>query len=92
MCRHIERRFEQAVEREVLCDGVSRKEGRQPEQGYVPALDSPRAGMRSTPVWRAALGDVVKSHMTTDLIPAIKAALSGQCFVSSFCARSQKTD
>jgi DNA-binding NarL/FixJ family response regulator len=30
-----------------------------------------------------ALGFVVKSHMKTDLIPAINAALSGQCFVSS---------
>jgi len=38
-----------------------------------------------------ALGYVVKSHMKTDLIPAINAALSGQCFVSSFGARSQKT-
>ena len=39
-----------------------------------------------------ALGYVVKSHMKTDLIPAINAALSGQCFVSSFGARSQKTN
>jgi len=30
-----------------------------------------------------ALGFVVKSHMKTDLIPAINAALSGQRFVSS---------
>ena len=30
-----------------------------------------------------ALGYVVKSHMKTDLIPAINAALSGRCFVSS---------
>ncbi len=30
-----------------------------------------------------ALAFVVKSHMKTDLIPAIEAALSGQCFVSS---------
>lgn len=30
-----------------------------------------------------ALGFVVKSQMKTDLIPAINAALSGQCFVSS---------
>src|SRR5271157_2349559 len=30
-----------------------------------------------------ALGFVAKSHMKTDLIPAINAALSGQCFVSS---------
>ena len=30
-----------------------------------------------------ALGFVVKSHIKTDLIPAINAALSGQCFVSS---------
>ena len=30
-----------------------------------------------------ALGFVVKSHMKTDLIPAINAALAGQCFVSS---------
>jgi DNA-binding NarL/FixJ family response regulator len=30
-----------------------------------------------------ALGYVVKSHMKTDLIPAINAAVSGQCFVSS---------
>jgi len=30
-----------------------------------------------------ALGFVVKSHMKADLIPAINAALSGQCFVSS---------
>ena len=29
---------------------------------------------------------MVKSHMKTDLIPAINAALSGQCFVSSFGA------
>jgi len=29
-----------------------------------------------------ALGFVVKSQMKTDLIPAINAALSGQCFVS----------
>ena len=30
-----------------------------------------------------ALGYVAKSHMKTDLIPAINAALSGRCFVSS---------
>ena len=30
-----------------------------------------------------ALGYVVKSHMKTDLIPAINAALSGRCFISS---------
>jgi DNA-binding NarL/FixJ family response regulator len=30
-----------------------------------------------------ALGFVLKSHMKTDLIPAINAALSGRCFVSS---------
>lgn len=30
-----------------------------------------------------ALGFVVKSHMNKDLIPAINAALSGRCFVSS---------
>ena len=30
-----------------------------------------------------ALGYVLKSHMKTDLIPAINAALSGHCFVSS---------
>jgi len=30
-----------------------------------------------------ALGYVVKSQMKKDLIPAINAALSGQCFVSS---------
>jgi DNA-binding NarL/FixJ family response regulator len=30
-----------------------------------------------------ALGYVVKSHMKTDLIPAIDAALSGQSFISS---------
>ena len=30
-----------------------------------------------------ALGYVVKSHMKTDLIPAINAALSGHCYVSS---------
>ena len=30
-----------------------------------------------------ALGFIAKSHMKTDLIPAINAALSGQCFVSS---------
>ncbi len=30
-----------------------------------------------------ALGFVLKSHMKTDLIPAIKVALSGHCFVSS---------
>ena len=30
-----------------------------------------------------ALGYVLKSRMKTDLIPAINAALSGQCFVSS---------
>ena len=30
-----------------------------------------------------ALGFVVKSQMKADLIPAINAALSGQCFVSS---------
>lgn len=30
-----------------------------------------------------ALGYVVKSRVKTDLIPAINAALSGQCFVSS---------
>ncbi|MGD1082919.1 MAG: response regulator transcription factor [Candidatus Sulfotelmatobacter sp.] len=32
-----------------------------------------------------ALGFVVKSHMKTDLIPAINAALSGQRFVSPTC-------
>ena len=30
-----------------------------------------------------ALGFVLKSHMKTDLIPAINVALSGRCFVSS---------
>ena len=40
MRRHIERRFEQTVEREVFCHCVSRKNGRQPEQGHVPALGS----------------------------------------------------
>jgi DNA-binding NarL/FixJ family response regulator len=30
-----------------------------------------------------ALGFVLKSHMKTDLIPAIHGALSGRCFVSS---------
>jgi len=30
-----------------------------------------------------ALGFVAKSHMKTDLIPAINAVLAGQCFVSS---------
>jgi DNA-binding NarL/FixJ family response regulator len=30
-----------------------------------------------------ALGFVAKSHMKSDLIPAINAALSGRCFVSS---------
>lgn len=30
-----------------------------------------------------ALGYVVKAHMTTDLIPAINAALAGRSFVSS---------
>jgi DNA-binding NarL/FixJ family response regulator len=30
-----------------------------------------------------ALGYVVKAHMKRDLVPAINAALSGQCFVSS---------
>jgi DNA-binding NarL/FixJ family response regulator len=35
-----------------------------------------------------ALGFVVKSHMKADLIPAINAALSGRCFVSSAHRRS----
>jgi len=35
-----------------------------------------------------ALGFVVKSHMKADLIPAINAALSGRCFVSSTHRRS----
>jgi DNA-binding NarL/FixJ family response regulator len=30
-----------------------------------------------------ALGFVLKSHMKTDLVPAINAALAGRCFVSS---------
>lgn len=30
-----------------------------------------------------ALGFVAKSHMKTDLVPAINAALAGRCFVSS---------
>lgn len=34
-----------------------------------------------------ALGYVVKSHMKTDLIPAINAALSGRAFVSSLRSR-----
>jgi DNA-binding NarL/FixJ family response regulator len=37
-----------------------------------------KAGMAT-----GALGYVFKSHIKTDLIPAINAALSGRCFVSS---------
>ena len=34
-----------------------------------------------------ALGYVVKSHMKTDLIPAIKAALTGRTFISPLVSR-----
>jgi DNA-binding NarL/FixJ family response regulator len=34
-----------------------------------------------------ALGYVVKSHLKTDLVPAINAALSGQSYVSKFVSR-----
>jgi len=38
-------------------------------------------------VSQGALGYVVKSHMKTDLIPAIKAALTGRTFISPLVSR-----
>jgi DNA-binding NarL/FixJ family response regulator len=38
-------------------------------------------------VSQGALGYVVKSHMKTDLIPAIKAALTGRTFMSPLVSR-----
>jgi len=38
-------------------------------------------------VSQGALGYVVKSHMKTDLIPAIKAALMGRTFISPLVSR-----
>jgi DNA-binding NarL/FixJ family response regulator len=38
-------------------------------------------------VSQGALGYVVKSHMKTDLIPAIKAALTGRTFISQLVSR-----
>jgi DNA-binding NarL/FixJ family response regulator len=38
-------------------------------------------------VAQGALGYVVKSHMKTDLIPAIKAALLGRIFISPSISR-----
>ena len=38
-------------------------------------------------VSKGALGYVVKSHMKTDLIPAIKAALTGRTFISQLVSR-----
>jgi DNA-binding NarL/FixJ family response regulator len=38
-------------------------------------------------VAEGALGYVVKSHVKTDLIPAIKAALSGRTFISPLVSR-----